>query len=125
MPLSTRQRRHFAERFVSPLNVTVNEGGKYLGAITASGEWDISSPYPADNLSFPLYWDMGDGRYLHEVEDMRWTCTNCLKLRKHWYFDNHSLFRLAYRKPVYRSEAALSRGTWEPNSGRIPRNIRG
>ncbi|CAH0057393.1 unnamed protein product [Clonostachys solani] len=36
----------------------------------------------------------------------RWACTGCLRLLPHASFDNHSLLRLGYRKPVAGSSAA-------------------
>ncbi|KAF5623637.1 hypothetical protein F25303_11741 [Fusarium sp. NRRL 25303] len=45
---------------------------------------------------------------------MRWACTDCLRLLPNKYFDNQSLLRLGYRKPLPNSEAARMITTWEP-----------
>ncbi|KAM0342090.1 hypothetical protein ACHAPU_009703 [Fusarium lateritium] len=49
-----------------------------------------------------------------EWDTMRWTCTDCLRLLSHKHFDNHSLLRLGYRKPIPESPAARMITSWEP-----------
>ncbi|RKK72289.1 hypothetical protein BFJ69_g10206 [Fusarium oxysporum] len=44
---------------------------------------------------------------------MRWACTDCLRLLSHKCFDNQSLLRLGYRKPLPNSDAARMITTWE------------
>ncbi|KAH7220530.1 hypothetical protein BKA60DRAFT_646361 [Fusarium oxysporum] len=46
-------------------------------------------------------------------ESMRWACTDCLRLLSHKCFDNQSLLRLGYRKPLPNSDAARMITTWE------------
>lgn len=48
-----------------------------------------------------------------EWTTMRWACSGCLRLLPHQWFDNHSILRLAYRKPIPRSPAASACTTWE------------
>lgn len=59
-----------------------------------------------DNLIEPSYsstdWDR-----------MRWACSACLRLLPHHAFDNHSILRLASRKPAPDSPAANFTSTWE------------
>ncbi|KAF4416243.1 hypothetical protein FACUT_12744 [Fusarium acutatum] len=47
-------------------------------------------------------------------ESMRWACTDCLRLLSHKCFENPSLLRLSYRKPLPNSDAARMITTWEP-----------
>lgn len=44
---------------------------------------------------------------------MRWACSGCLRLRPAEYFDNHSILRLAYRKPISGSPASKPYTSWE------------
>lgn len=44
---------------------------------------------------------------------MRWACSGCLRLLPHQSFDNRSILRLAYRKPIPGSPAANALTTWE------------
>ncbi|ENH70304.1 hypothetical protein FOC1_g10012213 [Fusarium oxysporum f. sp. cubense race 1] len=46
-------------------------------------------------------------------ESMRWACTDCLRLLSHKSFDNQSLLRLGYRKPLPNSDASRMITTWE------------
>jgi hypothetical protein len=47
---------------------------------------------------------------------MHWACSICLRLLPHIAFDNHSILRLRYRKPLPGSPAAASSSvtSWEP-----------
>lgn len=47
-------------------------------------------------------------------EQMRWACPGCLRLLPHTMFDNHSLLRFAYRKPLPDHPAANMPTIWEP-----------
>ena len=49
-----------------------------------------------------------------EWNAMRWACSGCLRLLPHTSFDNHSLLRLRYRKPIPGSPAADLYTSWEP-----------
>ncbi|KAH6983183.1 hypothetical protein BKA56DRAFT_643241 [Ilyonectria sp. MPI-CAGE-AT-0026] len=42
-------------------------------------------------------------------------CTDCLRLLPHQYFDNHSVLRLGYRKPIPGSLASIAITSWEPD----------
>ncbi|KAJ5595507.1 uncharacterized protein N7459_001715 [Penicillium hispanicum] len=55
-----------------------------------------------------------------EWEAMRWACTGCLRLLPHTAFDNHSLLRLRYRKPIPGSPAADLHTSWEPTRRGVP-----
>ncbi|KAG7410502.1 hypothetical protein Forpe1208_v009756 [Fusarium oxysporum f. sp. rapae] len=46
-------------------------------------------------------------------ESMRWACTHCLRLLSSKCFDNQSLLRLGYRKPLPNFDAARMITTWE------------
>ncbi|ETS81060.1 hypothetical protein PFICI_06062 [Pestalotiopsis fici W106-1] len=60
-----------------------------------------------DNSQNPA-WD-------HEqIDQIRWACTHCLKLLHHRNFDNHSLLRLCFRKPLPDWPAAQPVTSWEP-----------
>ncbi|KAJ5697050.1 hypothetical protein N7536_007462 [Penicillium majusculum] len=48
-----------------------------------------------------------------EWKAMRWACSRCLRLLPEENFDNHSILRLAYRKPIPSSPASEHRTTWE------------
>ncbi|KAF7533409.1 hypothetical protein G7054_g7100 [Neopestalotiopsis clavispora] len=48
------------------------------------------------------------------ADQMRWACTHCLKLLHHRHFDNHSLLRLHFRKPLPEWPAAQLITSWEP-----------
>ncbi|KAJ5180251.1 hypothetical protein N7492_003461 [Penicillium capsulatum] len=48
-----------------------------------------------------------------EWNAMRWACSGCLRLLSHERFENHSILRLAYRKPIPGSPAASPLTTWE------------
>ncbi|KAJ6015260.1 hypothetical protein N7540_009851 [Penicillium herquei] len=50
-----------------------------------------------------------------EWESMRWACCSCLRLLPHGSFDNHSLLRLRYRKPIPGSPAANHVTSWGIN----------
>ncbi|KAF7563979.1 hypothetical protein G7046_g101 [Stylonectria norvegica] len=52
---------------------------------------------------------------------MRWACTKCLRLLSHKHFDNHSILRLGYRKPIPGSPAASAITSWEPSKCWRPR----
>ncbi|KAJ5474169.1 hypothetical protein N7475_003735 [Penicillium sp. IBT 31633x] len=51
-----------------------------------------------------------------EWHSMRWACSLCLRMLPHEAFNNHSLLRLQYRKPLPGSPAAQSYTSWEPTS---------
>ncbi|KAJ6113301.1 hypothetical protein N7523_006618 [Penicillium sp. IBT 18751x] len=57
---------------------------------------------------------------LPECQTMRWACSACLRLLAHTAFDDRSLLRLRYRKPVLGSPAAKLTTSWNP-SGRVGR----
>lgn len=69
-----------------------------------------------DNAQEPA-WEDG------KINDMRWTCTHCLRLLPHMRFDNHSLLRLGFRKPPPGSPAALPCTSWEPNDQVVSRTV--
>ncbi|KAJ5180068.1 hypothetical protein N7492_003278 [Penicillium capsulatum] len=50
-----------------------------------------------------------------EWQSMRWACTNCLHLLPSTAFDQHSLLRLCYRKPIPGSPASRLYTSWEPS----------
>ncbi|KAF4967723.1 hypothetical protein FSARC_4784 [Fusarium sarcochroum] len=54
------------------------------------------------------------GWYGEEWETIRWACTDCLRLLPHKSFDNHSILKLRYRKPIPGSPASHMVTTWEP-----------
>jgi hypothetical protein len=58
-----------------------------------------------------------------EWQTMRWACSGCLRLLPHTAFDNRSLLRLRYRKPIPGSPAATLITSWNP-SGRFGRRRR-
>jgi hypothetical protein len=88
-------RTHLVERLLA-LECTEEHGG--LAPALRSGSFD-NRPH----------WDV------QEWEAMRWACTSCLRLRPHTSFDNHSLLRLRYRKPIRGSPAAAMMTSWEPS----------
>ncbi|KAJ5365602.1 hypothetical protein N7517_008488 [Penicillium concentricum] len=49
-----------------------------------------------------------------EWHSMRWACSICLQMLPHTAFDNHSILRLQYRKPLPGSPAASAYTSWEP-----------
>ncbi|KAJ4263535.1 hypothetical protein NW762_006354 [Fusarium torreyae] len=53
---------------------------------------------------------------------IKWACTDCLRLLPHKYFDNHSILRLGYRKPIPGSFASRMITTWEPTWHTRPRD---
>ncbi|KLO87927.1 hypothetical protein LW93_5093 [Fusarium fujikuroi] len=55
-------------------------------------------------------------------ESMRWACTSCLRLLSNKFFDNQSLLRLSYRKPLPNSDAAQMVTTWEPRPNWRPQD---
>ncbi|KAG4283208.1 hypothetical protein FPRO06_09881 [Fusarium proliferatum] len=55
-------------------------------------------------------------------ESMRWACTSCLRLLSNKFFDNQSLLRLSYRKPLPNSDAAQMITTWEPRPNWRPQD---
>ncbi|KAI1063443.1 hypothetical protein LB506_012796 [Fusarium annulatum] len=57
-----------------------------------------------------------------EWESMRWACTDCLRLLSHKCFDNPSLLRLSFRKPLPNSDAARMITTWEPRPNWRPQH---
>ncbi|KAJ5376204.1 hypothetical protein N7509_013090 [Penicillium cosmopolitanum] len=75
--------------------------------------------------------DLSPGWTTPEWKAMRWACSGCLRLLSDEYFDNHSILRLAYRKPVPGSPASDHFTTWDlapktspflPHIGREKRN---
>ncbi|KAJ5092540.1 hypothetical protein NUU61_007410 [Penicillium alfredii] len=59
-----------------------------------------------------------------EWEAMRWVCAGCLRLLPHIEFDNHSLLRLGYRKPIPNSRAANFATSWESTAHHNSRKAR-
>lgn len=57
--------------------------------------------------------DLSPGWTTPEWKAMRWACTGCLRLLPEDQFDNHSLLRLAYRKPSPGSPASTHISTWD------------
>ncbi|CAI7617664.1 unnamed protein product [Penicillium bialowiezense] len=53
-----------------------------------------------------------------EWENIRWACSNCLKLLPHEAFSNQHLLRLKFRKPLGGSPAATPLTSWEPSKRR-------
>ncbi|KAJ5171063.1 uncharacterized protein N7500_003846 [Penicillium coprophilum] len=49
-----------------------------------------------------------------EWRTMRWACSLCLQMLPNTAFNNHSILRLQYRKPLPGSPAASSYTSWEP-----------
>ncbi|RYP19799.1 hypothetical protein DL765_003145 [Monosporascus sp. GIB2] len=94
----TLERRHFVERLLA-LECLEEHGGP-------------SAIFRARDNALQPNWN--DEKW----ESMRWACTGCLRLLPHRHFDNHSLLRLGYRKPVAGSPAAVTPSSWEP-SGKI------
>ncbi|RYP71655.1 hypothetical protein DL769_004649 [Monosporascus sp. CRB-8-3] len=92
------ERRHFVERLLA-LECLEEHGGP-------------SAIFRARDNALQPNWD--DEKW----ESMRWACTGCLRLLPHRHFDNHSLLRLGYRKPVIGSPAVLTPSSREP-SGKI------
>ncbi|KAF5680776.1 hypothetical protein FHETE_164 [Fusarium heterosporum] len=88
------QKKHFAERLLA-LESLPEYGGPTL--IFRS----------KDHVLQPR--GMGSG-----WDTMRWACTDCLRLLPHKQFDNHSLLRLGYRKPIPESPASQIITSWEP-----------
>ncbi|KAI1840815.1 hypothetical protein JX266_012963 [Neoarthrinium moseri] len=58
-----------------------------------------------------------------EIERMRWACTHCLRLLDHTRFDNHSLLRLGYRKPLPGSPAASPVTSWRPSGSTSSKSV--
>lgn len=57
--------------------------------------------------------ELSPGWTTPEWKAMRWACSGCLRLLSEEYFDNHSILRLAYRKPVPGSPASDHFTTWD------------
>ncbi|KAI4598789.1 hypothetical protein KJ359_002681 [Pestalotiopsis sp. 9143b] len=57
------------------------------------------------------------------ADRMRWACSHCLRLLPHRSFDNHSLLRLAFRKPSLEWPAAQICTSWEPTGKVAPRAV--
>ncbi|KAI3571664.1 hypothetical protein IWW34DRAFT_767766 [Fusarium oxysporum f. sp. albedinis] len=87
------KQKHFAERLLA-LELVPEYGGPYLF-------------FRSRDTSLRPDWT--DPAW----EKMRWACTNCLRLLSHKHFDNHSILRLRYRKPLPGSPAARMVTTWE------------
>ncbi|KAF4470354.1 Signal recognition particle SRP54 subunit GTPase [Fusarium albosuccineum] len=98
--LVSPKKKHFAERLIA-LEQVEEHGGP--------------SPFfrPRDNYLNPDWSDK-------EWSDIRWACAECLRLLSHKHFDNHSILKLPYRKPIPGSPAAGFLTTWEP-MGYTPR----
>ncbi|KPM35104.1 hypothetical protein AK830_g11471 [Neonectria ditissima] len=88
------EKKHFAERLLA-LESLEKHGG--ITPIFRSRDNDLDP-------------DWTDARW----SAMRWACTDCLRLLPHECFDNHSILRLRYRKPVPESAASKLVTTWEP-----------
>lgn len=96
------QNKHFAERLLA-LELVLEYGGPTL--IFWSRDHVLQPKWPGKE------WD-----------SMRWACTDCLRLLPHKNFDNHSLLRLGYRKPLPGSPAADMVTSWEPILRTRPRD---
>ncbi|KAM0487424.1 hypothetical protein ACHAP7_001937 [Fusarium lateritium] len=96
------QKRHFAERLLA-FELIPEYGGPTL--IFRSQDHSLQPKWPGKE------WDV-----------MRWACTDCLRLLPHKDFDNHSLLRLGYRKPLPGSPAANMITSWEPILRTRPRD---
>jgi hypothetical protein len=92
-------RQHFLERFL---------------ALECLEEWGGITPVLSDGGHLDPDW--GGPAW----QTMRWACSACLRLLTHTAFDNRSLLRLRYRKPIPGSPAATLTTSWNP-SGRIGR----
>ncbi|KAJ5731570.1 uncharacterized protein N7483_006078 [Penicillium malachiteum] len=92
------QRCHFVERLLA-LECREEEGG-------------VTPIFRARDNQLVPDWDTPDW------ESMRWACCNCLRLLPHDSFDNHSILRLRYRKPIPGSPAANHVTSW----GVLPRS---
>lgn len=85
---------HFAERLLA-LECLVEEGG-------------VTPIFSPKTNKFDPHWTSP------EWNSMRWACTTCMRLRPSTEFDNHSLMKLRYRKPIPGSPAAKLYTSWEP-----------
>ena len=87
--------RHFTERLLG------------LELLMAHGGWGLAFD-PVGGA--PIFPKKGAG-----WTSKRWACTRCRRLLSHAHFDNHSITKLAYRKPptVY-SPNKLPATSWEP-----------
>lgn len=86
-------RKHFVERLIQ-LECAEEEGG-------------ITSLLNSKNNVLSPDWTQP------EWKAIRWACSRCLRLLPEENFDNHSILRLAYRKPIPSSPASEHRTTWE------------
>lgn len=91
-------RKHFIERLIQ-LECDEKEGGI------------IPHFNPINNALSP-------GWSEPEWKRMRWACSGCLRLLSEQHFDNHSILRLEYRKPIPDYSTSDCFTTWEPG----PRN---
>ncbi|KAG8664690.1 uncharacterized protein FPOAC1_013470 [Fusarium poae] len=87
------QKKHLVERLLQ-LEISSNHGGPTLIFRSRDSKFDP---------------DWQDAAW----ESMRWACTECLRLLPHKCFDNHSLLRLGFWKPLPDSDAARMITTWE------------
>ncbi|KAJ5110132.1 hypothetical protein N7532_002777 [Penicillium argentinense] len=86
-------RKHFVERLLQ-LECDETKGG-------------VTPRFNARNNQLSPDWTQP------EWKAMRWACSGCLRLLPHESFDNHSILRLAYRKPIPGSPAAEDITSWE------------
>ncbi|KXG50008.1 uncharacterized protein PGRI_059760 [Penicillium griseofulvum] len=86
-------RKHFLERLIQ-LECDEEEGG-------------ISPLLNSKNNALTPDWTQP------EWKAMRWACSRCLRLLPEEHFNNHSILRLAYRKPIPGSPASEHRTTWD------------
>ncbi|KAF4978806.1 hypothetical protein FZEAL_4873 [Fusarium zealandicum] len=92
--LVSPNKKHFAERLLALESLPIHGG---ITPIFRSRDNDLTPGW-------------ANGQW----ESMRWACTDCLRLLPHKSFDNHSLLRLGYRKPIPGSHVANALTTWEP-----------
>lgn len=97
------QKKHFVERLLA-LELLSSYGGPI--PTFRSRDNYIADPSPVDP----------------EWDDIRWACSDCLRLLSHKHFDIHSVLGLGYRKPsaaIYGPISAVT--TWEPVGQRTRR----
>lgn len=93
--LVSPNKRHLVERLLA-LETVLEHGGE--------------SPFfnPCENSLYP-------GPSDPEWASIRWACTDCLRLLSDAHFDDHSIIKLSYRKPVAVSSVhELPPTAWEP-----------
>lgn len=93
--LISPENKHFAQRLIA---------------------FEDSLHYGGSNPVFQARGNELDSDWNHERwDEIRWTCSECLRLLPHKSFDNHSVLRLVYRKPIPGSPATFLITSWEPS----------